>query len=163
MLYCLLWNEAVPLPPQEKTIDTRIKYQKGNLNDAKNILIWHLWPFSFQTIFKNGAVYVESFCILKSSELLVKTYYTTFPFLFAVPPWLTRITERINEKSGLFPSSINHVLINEYLPNQGIMVCSEHKQAALLISFAAYSSFFLFPHFLLLSQVCVHKFISLVL
>ncbi|MCD7471081.1 hypothetical protein HAX54_011365 [Datura stramonium] len=38
-----------------------------------------------------------------------------------VPPWLTRITERINEKSGLFPSSINHVLINEYLPNQGIM------------------------------------------
>ncbi|CAN4123848.1 unnamed protein product [Withania somnifera] len=38
-----------------------------------------------------------------------------------LPPWLTRITERINEKSGLFPSSINHVLINEYLPNQGIM------------------------------------------
>ncbi|KAJ8574000.1 hypothetical protein K7X08_010511 [Anisodus acutangulus] len=38
-----------------------------------------------------------------------------------LPPWLTRITERITEKSGLFPSSINHVLINEYLPNQGIM------------------------------------------
>ncbi|KAG5631669.1 hypothetical protein H5410_003386, partial [Solanum commersonii] len=38
-----------------------------------------------------------------------------------VPPWLTRITEKIHEKSGLFPSSINHVLINEYLPNQGIM------------------------------------------
>ncbi|XP_047258956.1 alpha-ketoglutarate-dependent dioxygenase alkB homolog 6 isoform X6 [Capsicum annuum] len=38
-----------------------------------------------------------------------------------LPPWLTRITRRINEKSGLFPSSINHVLINEYLPNQGIM------------------------------------------
>uniref|UniRef100_A0A1S4B443 Alpha-ketoglutarate-dependent dioxygenase alkB homolog 6 n=1 Tax=Nicotiana tabacum TaxID=4097 RepID=A0A1S4B443_TOBAC len=38
-----------------------------------------------------------------------------------LPPWLTRITERINEKSGLFPSSINHVLINEYLHNQGIM------------------------------------------
>ncbi|XP_059659503.1 alkylated DNA repair protein ALKBH6 homolog isoform X2 [Cornus florida] len=38
-----------------------------------------------------------------------------------VPPWLTRITQRINEVSGLFPSAINHVLINEYLPNQGIM------------------------------------------
>lgn len=38
-----------------------------------------------------------------------------------LPPWLTRITQRITEKSGLFPSSINHVLINEYLPNQGIM------------------------------------------
>ncbi|KAM3324088.1 alpha-ketoglutarate-dependent dioxygenase alkB 6 isoform X9 [Capsicum chacoense] len=38
-----------------------------------------------------------------------------------LPPWLTRITRRITEKSGLFPSSINHVLINEYLPNQGIM------------------------------------------
>ncbi|XP_059432505.1 alkylated DNA repair protein ALKBH6 homolog [Corylus avellana] len=38
-----------------------------------------------------------------------------------LPPWLTRITEKIYEESGLFPSSINHVLINEYLPNQGIM------------------------------------------
>ncbi|KAK0602954.1 hypothetical protein LWI29_038478 [Acer saccharum] len=38
-----------------------------------------------------------------------------------VPPWLTKITQRIYEKSRLFPSAINHVLINEYLPNQGIM------------------------------------------
>ncbi|XP_022766274.1 alpha-ketoglutarate-dependent dioxygenase alkB homolog 6 isoform X1 [Durio zibethinus] len=38
-----------------------------------------------------------------------------------LPPWLAKITERICEESGLFPSSINHVLINEYLPNQGIM------------------------------------------
>uniref|UniRef100_A0A2N9EH88 Alpha-ketoglutarate-dependent dioxygenase AlkB-like domain-containing protein n=1 Tax=Fagus sylvatica TaxID=28930 RepID=A0A2N9EH88_FAGSY len=38
-----------------------------------------------------------------------------------LPPWLTNITERISEVSGLFPSAINHVLINEYLPNQGIM------------------------------------------
>ncbi|XP_015074281.1 alpha-ketoglutarate-dependent dioxygenase alkB homolog 6-like isoform X3 [Solanum pennellii] len=35
-----------------------------------------------------------------------------------LPPWLNRITERINEKWGLFPSSVN---INEYLHNQGIM------------------------------------------
>ncbi|KAK4762377.1 hypothetical protein SAY86_008145 [Trapa natans] len=38
-----------------------------------------------------------------------------------LPSWLTKITERITEESGLFPSAINHVLINEYLPNQGIM------------------------------------------
>eukprot|EP00258_Populus_trichocarpa_P023357 XP_024439376.1 alpha-ketoglutarate-dependent dioxygenase alkB homolog 6 isoform X2 [Populus trichocarpa] len=38
-----------------------------------------------------------------------------------VPPWLTMITQRISEESGLFPSAINHVLINEYLPDQGIM------------------------------------------
>lgn len=38
-----------------------------------------------------------------------------------LPPWLTRITAKIYEKSGLFPSAINHVLINEYLPDQGIM------------------------------------------
>ncbi|CAH9072121.1 unnamed protein product [Cuscuta europaea] len=38
-----------------------------------------------------------------------------------LPSWLTRITQRIQEESGLFPSAINHVLINEYLPNQGIM------------------------------------------
>ncbi|CAN1852390.1 Alpha-ketoglutarate-dependent dioxygenase alkB homolog 6 [Linum perenne] len=38
-----------------------------------------------------------------------------------LPPWLTKITQKIYEESGLFPSAINHVLINEYLPNQGIM------------------------------------------
>ncbi|KAJ6693473.1 hypothetical protein OIU85_004260 [Salix viminalis] len=38
-----------------------------------------------------------------------------------LPPWLTKITQRISEESGLFPSAINHVLINEYLPDQGIM------------------------------------------
>ncbi|CAH1441476.1 unnamed protein product [Lactuca virosa] len=38
-----------------------------------------------------------------------------------LPPWLTKITEKIKEELCLFPSAINHVLINEYLPNQGIM------------------------------------------
>ncbi|KAG0549468.1 hypothetical protein BDA96_01G258600 [Sorghum bicolor] len=38
-----------------------------------------------------------------------------------LPPWLTRITDRICQWTGLFPSAINHVLINEYHPNQGIM------------------------------------------
>ncbi|XP_062205869.1 alkylated DNA repair protein ALKBH6 homolog isoform X2 [Phragmites australis] len=39
----------------------------------------------------------------------------------ALPPWLTKITDRICQWSDLFPSAINHVLINEYHPNQGIM------------------------------------------
>ncbi|XP_029148505.1 histone-lysine N-methyltransferase ASHH3 isoform X7 [Arachis hypogaea] len=38
-----------------------------------------------------------------------------------LPPWLTNLTQKISEESELFPSAINHVLINEYLPNQGIM------------------------------------------
>ncbi|XP_020517587.1 alpha-ketoglutarate-dependent dioxygenase alkB homolog 6 isoform X7 [Amborella trichopoda] len=38
-----------------------------------------------------------------------------------VPPWLVEITRRICNWTGLFPSPINHVLINEYLSNQGIM------------------------------------------
>ncbi|KAJ6810770.1 alpha-ketoglutarate-dependent dioxygenase alkB-like protein 6 [Iris pallida] len=38
-----------------------------------------------------------------------------------LPPWLTKFTQRIFQQTGLFPSAINHVLINEYLPNQGIM------------------------------------------
>lgn len=38
-----------------------------------------------------------------------------------LPPWLTTITHRIQKETALFPSSINHVLINEYLPHQGIM------------------------------------------
>ncbi|KAL0923191.1 hypothetical protein M5K25_007236 [Dendrobium thyrsiflorum] len=38
-----------------------------------------------------------------------------------LPPWLVKITKRICENTSLFPSAINHVLINEYLPDQGIM------------------------------------------
>ncbi|KAJ3684627.1 hypothetical protein LUZ61_013791 [Rhynchospora tenuis] len=38
-----------------------------------------------------------------------------------LPPWLKKITHKICQQTGLFPSAINHVLINEYLPDQGIM------------------------------------------
>ncbi|KAJ1689294.1 hypothetical protein LUZ63_013449 [Rhynchospora breviuscula] len=38
-----------------------------------------------------------------------------------LPPWLRKITHKICQQTGLFPSAINHVLINEYLPDQGIM------------------------------------------
>ncbi|CAH2078446.1 unnamed protein product [Thlaspi arvense] len=38
-----------------------------------------------------------------------------------LPSWLTKITAKIHESSGLFPAAINHVLINEYHPDQGIM------------------------------------------
>ncbi|KAF3783080.1 Alpha-ketoglutarate-dependent dioxygenase alkB-like protein 6 [Nymphaea thermarum] len=38
-----------------------------------------------------------------------------------LPPWLTKVTGKISGGTGLFPSPINHVLINEYLPDQGIM------------------------------------------
>ncbi|XP_073269092.1 alkylated DNA repair protein ALKBH6 homolog isoform X3 [Primulina huaijiensis] len=38
-----------------------------------------------------------------------------------VPPWLEHVTHRIYAESKLFPSAINHVLINEYLFDQGIM------------------------------------------
>ncbi|XP_073156488.1 alkylated DNA repair protein ALKBH6 homolog isoform X2 [Henckelia pumila] len=41
--------------------------------------------------------------------------------LAQVPPWLEQVTHRIYTESKLFPSAINHVLINEYLPDQGIM------------------------------------------
>ncbi|KAH7293565.1 hypothetical protein KP509_28G031100 [Ceratopteris richardii] len=38
-----------------------------------------------------------------------------------LPPWLSDLTGRICEDVGLYPSPINHVLINEYHPGQGIM------------------------------------------
>ncbi|KAM0953889.1 putative oxoglutarate/iron-dependent dioxygenase, alpha-ketoglutarate-dependent dioxygenase AlkB [Dioscorea sansibarensis] len=38
-----------------------------------------------------------------------------------LPPWLKKVTGRIRQCTGLFPSEFNHVLINEYLPDQGIM------------------------------------------
>ncbi|CAO2836819.1 unnamed protein product [Amaranthus hypochondriacus] len=38
-----------------------------------------------------------------------------------LPPWLTRVTQRLYEELGIFPAAPNHVLINEYLPDQGIM------------------------------------------
>ncbi|KAK8963865.1 hypothetical protein KSP40_PGU007715 [Platanthera guangdongensis] len=39
-----------------------------------------------------------------------------------LPPWLIKITQRIYDQTLLFPSAINHVLINEYFPDQGIML-----------------------------------------
>lgn len=39
----------------------------------------------------------------------------------SLPPWISTITQKICDWTGLFPSPINHVLINEYLPGQGIM------------------------------------------
>lgn len=53
---------------------------------------------------------------------------------YAVPPWLTAVTQRISEQTGLFPSPINHVLINEYLPDQGIMVCAKDLSFFLLLN-----------------------------
>jgi alkylated DNA repair protein alkB family protein 6 len=50
----------------------------------------------------------------------------------ALPSWLTRITDRICQWTGLFPSAINHVLINEYHPNQGIMVCNQQFSTSFL-------------------------------
>ncbi|KAH9542174.1 hypothetical protein CY35_14G102600 [Sphagnum magellanicum] len=38
-----------------------------------------------------------------------------------VPPWLITVTQRIAKETTLFPAPINHVLVNEYLPGQGIM------------------------------------------
>ncbi|KAL2942294.1 Alpha-ketoglutarate-dependent dioxygenase alkB-like protein 6 [Bienertia sinuspersici] len=38
-----------------------------------------------------------------------------------LPPWLTKLTQRIHDELGIFSAAPNHVLINEYLPNQGIM------------------------------------------
>ncbi|KAG6550699.1 hypothetical protein Mapa_007796 [Marchantia paleacea] len=39
----------------------------------------------------------------------------------SLPSWLKPLTERIDSETGLFPSPINHVLVNEYEPGQGIM------------------------------------------
>ncbi|KAJ3676602.1 hypothetical protein LUZ60_004014 [Juncus effusus] len=38
-----------------------------------------------------------------------------------LPQWLKNINKKICEQTNLFPSELNHVLINEYGPDQGIM------------------------------------------
>lgn len=38
-----------------------------------------------------------------------------------LPIWLTNINKKIYQETNLYPAPINHVLINEYLHNQGIM------------------------------------------
>ena len=54
--------------------------------------------------------------------------------IVSVPSWLTKITEKIHESTGLFPSAINHVLINEYHPDQGIMVPHPSSQSLNLLT-----------------------------
>jgi alkylated DNA repair protein alkB family protein 6 len=41
--------------------------------------------------------------------------------MIAVPPWLITVTQRIAKETTLFLAPINHILVNEYLPGQGIM------------------------------------------
>ncbi|GBG87491.1 hypothetical protein CBR_g45550 [Chara braunii] len=43
----------------------------------------------------------------------------------SLPQWLKALTERLRRELGLFPSPINHVLINEYKLAQGIMVADD--------------------------------------
>ncbi|GMH01201.1 hypothetical protein Nepgr_003040 [Nepenthes gracilis] len=38
-----------------------------------------------------------------------------------LPPWLAQLTQRIFDETKIFPAKPNHVLVNEYLPEQGIM------------------------------------------
>ena len=40
----------------------------------------------------------------------------------AVPDWLTLLLKRLKEDTGQFDKDLNHVLINEYNPGEGIMV-----------------------------------------
>ncbi|KAG0558732.1 hypothetical protein KC19_10G049600 [Ceratodon purpureus] len=37
-----------------------------------------------------------------------------------IPVWLSSVTEKITKETNLFPAPINHVLVNEYMPGQGI-------------------------------------------
>jgi alkylated DNA repair protein alkB family protein 6 len=37
-----------------------------------------------------------------------------------VPGWIKTVTEKITKETKLYPAPINHVLVNEYLPGQGI-------------------------------------------
>eukprot|EP00249_Psilotum_nudum_P008279 c21160_g1_i1 orf=283-1047(+) len=39
----------------------------------------------------------------------------------SLPQWLSVLTEKICKDTGLFPSDMNHVLVNEYLSGKGIM------------------------------------------
>ncbi|XP_054794244.1 uncharacterized protein LOC129299795 [Prosopis cineraria] len=82
----------------------------------KNRRLQNWGMIEFSNLLKVGVDFVLSFLFMSIcfSDLC----------LLAVPPWLTNLTQKICERSGLFPSAINHVLINEYLSNQGIMVCA---------------------------------------
>jgi hypothetical protein len=71
--------------------------------------------------------------------------------LLVVPAWLSDLTGTICEDLGLYPSPINHVLINEYLPGQGIMV---HFPSCLIWSVWCARFKILLSHLALFSCLC---------
>ncbi|KAL9262883.1 Alkylated DNA repair protein ALKBH6-like protein [Drosera capensis] len=74
-----------------------------------------------------------------------------------LPPWLTKITQRIFVGSKIFPSEPNHVLINEYLPDQGIMPHQDgpaYFPAAAILSLGSPAVMDFTPHSKL--KDCVH-------
>jgi hypothetical protein len=54
-----------------------------------------------------------TFFLLRYTSVLRIEIYVHLPNI-AVPPWLTKITNKICQWTVLFPSATNHVLINEY-------------------------------------------------
>ncbi|KAH7541742.1 hypothetical protein FEM48_Zijuj02G0000100 [Ziziphus jujuba var. spinosa] len=50
-----------------------------------------------------------------------------------LPSWLTKITQKVHDDSGMFPLPINHVLVNEYLPDQGIMLSATPQHLHVLV------------------------------
>ena len=58
--------------------------------------------------------------------------------------WISKITQRICGKTGLLHSPINHVLINDYLPDQGVM--KHHFPVTAIISLKSLAVIEFTPH-----------------
>lgn len=79
----------------------------------------------------------------------------------SVPPWLMKVTQKIYEETRLFPAPINHVLINEYLPNHGIMVSTKPSFFGCFFVFSSNSNWIFFFFFWLCELQRYFLFIQL--
>lgn len=115
--------------------------ERLKMRSAHLVTLHLLAPEGFDLIFEcyqypSTVVALQSFCcgihidLWKGQRMSShRQHCSSSPFI-PVPRWLEDVMKDIVARTDMFPAPLNHVLINEYLPGQGIMVSFQDSSLA---------------------------------